>query len=70
MLSTMDLANRKYEEMNKEKRKAASGTFQTMRPRELYDEDNAFLKERKMTKVDFIKKAYELIKSENDSGTH
>lgn len=61
------VANRKYEERNKEKRKAVSGNFQTMIPRELYDEVNAFLKERKMTKVDFIKKAYELIKSENDT---
>ncbi len=64
------VANRKYEEKNKEKRKATSGNFQTMIPRELYDEVNAFLKERKMTKVDFIKKAYDLMKSQNDSGTH
>lgn len=38
------LANRKYEEKNKEKRQAASGNFQTMIPRELFDEINAFLK--------------------------
>ena len=63
-------ANRKYEEKNKEKRKAKCGNFQTMIPRDLYDEINAFLKERKMTKVDFIKKAYELMKSPNNSGTH
>jgi len=61
------VANRKYEAKNKEKRKATSGNFQTMIPRELYDEVNAFLKERKMTKVDFIKKAYELLKSEDDT---
>ncbi len=64
------VANRKYEEKNKDKRKATSGNFQTMIPRELYDEVNAFLKERNMTKVDFIKKAYDLMKSPNDSGTH
>ncbi len=64
------VANRKYEAKNKEKRQAASGNFQTMIPRELYDEVNAFLKERNMTKVDFIKKAYALMKSQNDSGTH
>ena len=64
------IAHRKYEERNKEKRQAASGNFQTMIPRDLYDEINAFLKERKMTKVDFIKKAYELMKSPNNSGTH
>ncbi len=57
------VANRKYEEKNREKRKATSGNFQTMIPRELYDEVNAFLKERNMTKVDFIKKAYEILKN-------
>lgn len=39
-----------------------------MIPRELLDEINAFLKERKMTKVDFIKKAYELLKFTDNSG--
>ena len=61
------VANRKYEAKNKEKRKTASGNFQTMIPRELYDEVNAFLKERNMTKVDFIKRAYKLLKSEDDT---
>jgi hypothetical protein len=62
------IANRKYEERNKEKRQAASGNFQTMIPRELFDKINAFLKQRKMKKVDFIKKAYELLKSTDNSG--
>ena len=44
------VANRKYEERNREKRQAASGNFQTMIPRELFDEINAFLKERNMSK--------------------
>ena len=57
------VANRKYEEKNKQKRQAASGNFQTMIPRELFEEINAFLKGRKMTKVDFIKKAYEILKN-------
>ena len=61
------VANRKYEAKNKQKRKAASGNFQTMIPRDLFDEINAFLKERNMSKVDFIKTAYELIKTH---GTH
>ncbi len=34
-----------------------------MIPRELYNEINAFLKECKMTKVDFIKKAYGIMKN-------
>lgn len=58
------VANRKYEEKNKAKRQAASGNFQTMIPRELFDEIAAFLRERKMTKVDFIKRAYELLKNQ------
>ena len=61
------VANRKYEAKNKEKRQAASGKFQTMIPRDLFDEINAFLKERNMSKVDFIKKAYEFMKTH---GTH
>lgn len=64
------VANRKYEAKNKDKRKQASENFQTMIPRDLYDEINAFLKERNMTKVDFIKKAYELMGAPNNSGTH
>ena len=63
------IAGRKYEEKNKEKRRAASGNFGTMIPRDLFDEINAFLKERDMTKVDFIRTAYEIMKSENN-GTH
>ena len=57
------VANRKYEEKNKQERQAASGNFQTMIPRDLFDEINAFLKERNMSKVDFIKKAYEFMKN-------
>ena len=64
------IANRNYEARNKEKRQAASGNFQTMIPRDLFVEINAFLKDRNMTKVDFIKKAYEMLKSSTNSGTH
>ena len=63
------IANRKYEAKNKEKRRATNENFQTMIPRDLYVEINAFLKERNITKVDFIKKAYEIMKS-HSSGTH
>ena len=59
------VANRKYEAKNKQKRQAASGNF--MIPRDLFDEINAFLKERNMSKVNFIKKAYALMK---EHGTH
>lgn len=45
------VARRKYEEKNKELRKEKNANFQTMIPRELFEEINAFLTERGMTKV-------------------
>ena len=53
------IANRKYEEKNKEKRKATSGNFQTMIPRELFEKINAFLKEYGYTNVELIQAGYE-----------
>ena len=58
------VARRKYEEKNKELRKEKNANFQTMIPRELFEEINAFLTEKAMTKVEFIKKAYEIMKKE------
>ena len=58
-------SRRKYEEKNKEQRKEANGNFQTMIPRELYEGISSFLKEIRMTKVQFIKEAYELIKEKH-----
>ena len=52
------VARRKYEEKNKELRKEKNANFQTMIPRELFEEINTFLTEKGMTKVDFIKEAY------------
>lgn len=64
------MANRKYEEKNKQKRKDASGNFQTMIPREKFEEINAFLKQNNITKVDFILQAYEIFKTQhNQSNT-
>ena len=59
------VARRKYEEKNKELRKEKNANFQTMIPRELFEGINAFLNEKGMTKVDFIKKAYEIMKKED-----
>lgn len=56
------VARRKYEEKNKELRKEKNANFQTMIPRELFEEINTFLTEKSMTKVEFIKKAYEIMK--------
>ena len=58
------VARRKYEEKNKELRKEKNANFQTMIPRELFEEINTFLAEKGMTKVEFIKKAYEIMKKE------
>ena len=58
------VARRKYEEKNKELRKEKNANFQTMIPRELFEEINTFLTKKGMTKVEFIKKAYEIMKKE------
>lgn len=50
--------SRRYEERNKEKRKAASGTFSTNMPRKELDEIVAFLKKHGITKVDLIREGY------------
>lgn len=55
------VARRKYEEKNKKLRKEKNANFQTMIPRELFEEIDAFLTEKGMTKVDFIKKAFEIM---------
>ena len=54
-------SRRKYEEKNKEQRKETNSNFQTMIPRELYEEISSFLKEIGMTKVQFIKEGYEYL---------
>lgn len=61
------IANRKYEEKNKEKRRAASGNFQTMIPRDLFEELNAFLAEHNISKVQFIKDGYEALKEKYEN---
>ena len=58
------VARRKYEEKNKELRKEKNANFQTMIPRGVFEEINTFLTEKGITKVDFIKIAYEIMKKE------
>lgn len=62
-------ANRRYEEKNKEKRRATCGNFQTMIPRELLEEINGYLKENKITKVELIQAGYDALRlrKETDS---
>lgn len=57
------VARRKYEEKNKKLRKEKNANFQTMIPRELFEEINVFLTEKVMTKVDFIKKVFEIMQN-------
>ena len=51
-------SRRRYEERNKEKRKARSGNFGTMIPRALYEEINAFLTEHGLTAHSFISEMF------------
>ena len=60
-------ARRKYEEVNKEKRKQTSGNFGTMIPRQLFEEINAFLKTSGYTKVQLIVAGYEALKREKEN---
>ena len=60
-------ARRKYEEVNKEKRKQTSGNFGTMIPRSLFEEINAFLKTSGYTKVQLIVAGYEALKRKKEN---
>ncbi len=55
---------RRYEERNKEKRRQKSGNFQTMMPKAEFEEINTFLKEKNLSKVEFVRQAFEIIKSQ------
>ena len=62
-------ARRKYEEVNKERRKQASGNFGTMIPRVLFEEINAFLKTSGISKVQLIVAGYEALKKQLNKTT-
>lgn len=59
------LARRRYEEKNKELRKEASANFQALMPRALYTEINDYLGANGISKVDFIRYAFDSLKKEN-----
>lgn len=61
------LASRKHEKKNKDKRKATSGNFQTMIPRELLEKINSFLKEYGHTKIELIQAGYEELLARHDT---
>ena len=60
------LSRRRYELKNKELRKERSANFQVLMPRALYNEINDYLGENGISKVDFVKFAFEMLKSEAD----
>lgn len=51
-------SRRRYEERNRAERKRKSAVFETMIPRELYEEINAFLSEHDLTKVRLVEAGY------------
>lgn len=58
------IIKRRYEEKNKERRKAENKQFNTSLPTELFEEINAFLKENNITKVDIILRGYYAFKED------
>lgn len=58
------IIKRRYEEKNKERRKAENKQFNTSLPTELFEEINAFLKENYITKVDIILRGYYAFKED------
>ena len=56
------LYQRKYEQLHKEHRKNRSKVFVANMERKLCEEIEAYLRERKITKVDFIKESYKILK--------
>ena len=63
------IIKRRYEEKNKEKRRAANGTFSTYLPRGELDEINSFLKEHGISKVELIRQGYRSIQEKLKSGS-
>ena len=59
-------ARRKYEEKNKEKRKAMNGTFSTYMPRNELEEINEYLSANGITKVELIRVGFETLKKLNN----
>lgn len=62
--TALRLAQRKYEEAHKEERKAKSGTFSTYMPRKELDEINEFLRRNNISKVELIRKGFEVLKEQ------
>jgi hypothetical protein len=65
-LTPMQIARRKYEERNKEERKAASAQFSTFLPRKSFEEINEFLEKHRITKVDLIYAGFFALKEQRE----
>lgn len=57
-------ARRKYEELNKEERKAATKQYNTRLPSKDYDDISAFLKKHQIRKIDLIYAGYCALKDQ------
>ena len=64
------IIKRRYEDKNKEKRKAANGTFSTYLPRGELEEINAFLKDYEITKVELIRQGYRALQDQIKGSYH
>lgn len=62
----MRQTRRKYEDSHKDIRQKRSGNFQAMMPREDFVRVCAFVDEHKITKVQFVKEAFELMQHKYD----
>lgn len=58
------IIKRRYEERNKEKRKATNGTFSTYLPRGELEEVNMFLKKYGITKVELVRQGYHALQEQ------
>ena len=58
------IIKRRYEERNKEERKAYRKQFNTTLSIEFYEELEAFLKENHIAKIDIIKRGYHVFKED------
>lgn len=60
------IVRRKYEETHETERKTKHAVWGTSIERELFDEINAFLQERRLTKVELIKAGYKTLRRKCD----
>lgn len=55
------ISRRKYEQTHRAERRKTSGNFQTMIPKDMYDEICTFLKKHNIKKIELIYAGYEVL---------